>query len=663
MTRWRSFLNKISLRTTLIVPISTISILALLISVLISYQSTARLTSDFFSAQALLIAKSITKQLEDFFSNATRILEVNKDLIESRHLDTADTNALGAQFLTQIKANPYMTYVSMGFPDGSYVGGGRYVSTGDINLYLANLETDFAFTRYGVQDNTLVMPPLEVGNRYDATKRGWYQSALEANKTRWYPVYKYINQDALGMGVSTPVYLSGTTQALGVITADLALNRINTFLTDLAIKGGEIFFVSEPDGTLVATNLTPGAYFAAQEGFERYTLNSYPDDRLQAASRRLNAPHSQSETMRLIVGHEAFRFMHIDYRDAYGLELVIGVLLSESDYAGIFKREFFLRMINAATFMIMLGIIVLFVIERSILPPVKRLVEAHKVVRSGDFQTKVPLSGSRELVELAKGFNDTVDALESADGIQRSYIEHEKMATLGGLVSGVTHEVNTPLGLAITMSSFIEKSFRDTAKQVLEGKITKSDFAQEAEQLGENFEILQTNLQRAAELVNSFKALAVGQSHESELRFNFKRLLEDVLTSIRHIIRQKAHQIEIVCDENLFVTSYPGALMQIFTNLIINSVIHGFKDLEHGTIEIAITQEENRIRILYKDNGRGMTPEVLNNIFTPFFTTNRENGGTGIGMNIIQNIVTEQLKGTITVESSPNKGVVFTILF
>ena len=167
-----------------------------------------------------------------------------------------------------------------------------------------------------------------------------------------------------------------------------------------------------------------------------------------------------------------------------------------------------------------------------------------------------------------------------------------------------------------------------------------------------------TNLNRAADLIKSFKQVAVDQSSEATRSFNMKLYLNELI-SLRHETKKTKHKFVIECKDDLIISSFPGAYSQIITNLVINSLIHGFKGIEEGIINIVVKQVDNNIIFIYKDNGHGIKKDDLTKIFDPFFTTNRNHGGSGLGLNIIYNIVTTTLNGKIKCKSDIEKGVEF----
>ena len=244
---------------------------------------------------------------------------------------------------------------------------------------------------------------------------------------------------------------------------------------------------------------------------------------------------------------------------------------------------------------------------------------------------------------------------------QDQLIQAEKMAALGGLVAGVSHEISTPLGVSVTASSFLNHKAEEFYTLVKDGKATKNDIDKFTSIALESTALISNNLQRSAELINSFKQVAVDQSTEAKRTFNVKDYIEEVLQSLIPNIKRTEHIIRFECPDDIIINSFPGAFSQIFTNLIMNSFLHGFENIAKGTIKIAIDVDIDALQIKYSDDGNGMETDVLQQLYNPFYTTRRGSGGTGLGMHITYNIITRKLNGTISCMSSPGKGTTFFI--
>jgi len=265
---------------------------------------------------------------------------------------------------------------------------------------------------------------------------------------------------------------------------------------------------------------------------------------------------------------------------------------------------------------------------------------------------------TRKLNESNLALQDSIDTIKKT---QSQLIQSEKMAALGGLVAGVAHEINTPVGLSVTGITHLQDISRALKRLYDNEQMTQEDFDNYLETTIQLCESIYLNLRRAAELVASFKKVASDQSIEEKSTFRLKEYLEQVLISLRNRIKQTSVKVEIDCDEKLEIYSDAGAIAQIFTNLIMNSLIHAYEKDKVGTIKLQATFENNNYLIVYSDDGKGIDKEILPKIFDPFFTTNRDSGGTGLGLNIIYNIVKSSLGGEIEVESELGKGTRFTI--
>jgi len=262
--------------------------------------------------------------------------------------------------------------------------------------------------------------------------------------------------------------------------------------------------------------------------------------------------------------------------------------------------------------------------------------------------------------ERTKELQGTVDELNIT---QEQLIQSEKMASLGSLVAGVAHEINTPVGLSITGVTFLSDETKRLSELYEKQNMSKNDFEN---YLATNEKINKSvylNLNRAAELIRSFKMVAADQSIENKHTFSLNERIEQILISINNRVKHTKINIKVICDKNFYIYGDPGVIIQVITNLIMNSFMHAFKEDEVGTIGIHAFEKNEYIYIVYTDSGKGIAQDVLPKIFDPFFTTNRESGGTGLGMHIIYNIVVSRLNGIINVSSEVNHGVKFEIKF
>lgn len=231
---------------------------------------------------------------------------------------------------------------------------------------------------------------------------------------------------------------------------------------------------------------------------------------------------------------------------------------------------------------------------------------------------------------------------------QEHLVESEKMAALGGLVSGVAHEVNTPLGVAITSFSHVKEEVQRLRDDYASGNLDEDSFVRFLEEFDSAYGIAQSNMERAAKLVSDFKKTAVDQTSNVVESVQLKRSVDALLTSLHPIYKPKKVTVIADIEDTFSLVTYSGAIDQVITNLVNNSCIHGFKEAsETNEISIMATPNSNGVVIDYLDNGTGMSEDVRKRIFEPFFTTNRTKGGSGLGMSITYNLITKKMGGSI----------------
>lgn len=255
-------------------------------------------------------------------------------------------------------------------------------------------------------------------------------------------------------------------------------------------------------------------------------------------------------------------------------------------------------------------------------------------------------------------------ALKSLKDAQAHLIQSEKMAALGTLVAGVAHEINTPIGIALTGASLLAERTEVIRRAFTTNQLRRPDFADYLDTAEEASQLMMLNIDRAAQLIQSFKQMAVDQASEERRVFNLADYVQEVLRSLGVRLKRASHIITVECPPDLMVDSYPGALSQILTNFIMNSLIHAYEPGQTGHLSITILPDgDDDIILRYADDGCGIPPALHDKVFEPFFTTNRGAGGSGLGLNIIYNIATRTLQGRIALTSAPGQGTTFTLRF
>lgn len=321
------------------------------------------------------------------------------------------------------------------------------------------------------------------------------------------------------------------------------------------------------------------------------------------------------------------------------------------------------------------------VVARSITAPLKRLQQGMLNLAGDPHRGRIEGEWSRdELGDMANATNVFVgeilrreealrraknradEALAELRRTQGELVQAEKLASLGQLVAGVAHEINTPLGIALTTSTVLEEEVKTFRQEASSGRLARPAFERFTARMDEGARLLYANLSRAADLVQAFKQVAADQASGERRTVDMRTWLNDLLTSLGPMLRKAGHEVSVECPETFVVETSPGPLAQILTNLLTNSIAHAYAPDEHGRIAINVSAPDpGTMRIVFVDDGRGIEQQNLAKIFDPFFTTGRSRGSTGLGLHIVYNLVTSTLQGRVNVESTPGEGTRFTI--
>lgn len=375
---------------------------------------------------------------------------------------------------------------------------------------------------------------------------------------------------------------------------------------------------------------------------------------------------------------------------------VIGTLYIERSL-----RDFWQTMFGYALlllFAVLVGLVMAYgmseLLQKVLAFPILTLsLYAGRVSATKDFSIRVPQGNQDEVGQLITDFNDMLSQIGTRDKAleqakleleqrvaevnsantelqstleklrltQEQLVQTEKMASLGGLVAGIAHEINTPIGVGVTAASTLQSKTMAMSRDYTDNKLTNTGLQRYIDLATQSSEIILSNLNRAAELIQSFKQVAVDQSSSEYRSFPVRQYLQEVLLSLKPKLKKTRLEVVIDCDSELQINSYPGAIAQIVTNLVMNSIVHAYDPEETGTLTIKVTQEAEKLHLRYSDDGRGMSPEHASKVFDPFFTTRRGTGGSGLGMHIVFNLVHQQLNGTVTLKSKVGEGTIVDI--
>lgn len=261
----------------------------------------------------------------------------------------------------------------------------------------------------------------------------------------------------------------------------------------------------------------------------------------------------------------------------------------------------------------------------------------------------------------SKKLSSKNEALENLKETEQKLILSEKSAVLTNLVAGMAHEINTPIGICITAISYLQEKNKELNSIYKSGEMKKSEFERYLNSITEITNSTLLNLSKASNLIRSFKMIAVNQANEEKRIFNIKEYIDDVILTLIPELKKKEYEIRLNCQDSFLINSYPGILSQIITNLVMNSLVHGYDEGDKVTLSFAVTKGDNHILFEYADDGKGINKEIQNKIFDAFFTTKGCNGSTGLGLHIVYNLVTQTLGGTISCKSNEGIGTTFTI--
>lgn len=296
--------------------------------------------------------------------------------------------------------------------------------------------------------------------------------------------------------------------------------------------------------------------------------------------------------------------------------------------------------------------------------------EVAAVSRAFDLMAKRVAASQYEMMRMNRALEHRVrqrtleltNSVEEMQRMQDKLVQSEKLAALGALVAGVSHEINTPLGISVTAATYVEELFKALEERLRSGRFTREYLDEFIVRATEANAMSLANLQRAAELIRNFKMVAVDQASAKRREFMLMETVQEIVSTLRPLLKNRGVDLVLDLPDGIAMDSYPGPLGQVITNLFSNALLHAFDGRPAGCITIrARTYADESVSLFFSDDGVGVSPEHLNRIFDPFFTTKSGEGGSGLGLSIAYNIVTGILGGTITVESRPGEGTTFTV--
>lgn len=296
-------------------------------------------------------------------------------------------------------------------------------------------------------------------------------------------------------------------------------------------------------------------------------------------------------------------------------------------------------------------------------PTGKVTIKEDEILTQAILDLSTEVSSNRKLLkdineQLEKRVEERTNELKQT---RDSLIHSEKMATLGHNAAKITHEINNPLSVCITASTHLNTIIKELRDKFENGALTRKHFSSFSESASEVSQMLLSNLERASELSNSFKNFASDQSSDEVRVLDLNNYLEEIIKSYSYKLKNTQHKIELISEERIEIETYPAIIYQTITNLVNNSLMHGFEDMKSGVIELVLSKDEDSYIIIVKDNGKGISKENFKELYKPFFTTKHGEGGTGLGLNIIKDLIESKLHGTINCYSVLGEGTEFEI--
>jgi len=708
--------GNVSLRTLLVVLFVIQIFTAVGVIGYLSFHNGQKAVNDLAAQLQNEVSARIQQHLATYLEIPHLINQSHLNAIRLGLLDLHNPDQLGHYFWHQLQVFNSVSTIYFGNPQGGVVVARRQVD----ETFTIEQTKDFVANDY------LVYPTdaeggrgvlLQINPSFDARQRPWYTMAVAKKHAIWSEIFSIYARQELGIAASLPVY-SQQGELQGVLTTQLVISHVNEFLKKLKIgRGGKIFII-ERSGDIVASSTTEKPFVVSS--IEDPKMDKDITESTTSKMQRLKAADSNIPLIRFTAKHLAERFGQLEnisneqqfifeldnqrqylqitpLQDSRGLDWLIVVAVPESDFMERINantRATIILSLTALAIATLVGVMT----SKWIIRPIFSLTLAAQRISKGHWDERIPVSRSDELGVLAESFNSMVKQLQESfanlegksQEIQKlneqledrvakrtaelnakveelmqtrsELLQSEKMASLGRLVAGFAHEINTPIGVAVGAASTLQETAQTIIKLFDQEEVDEEELVSALESVEEAAELTLSNLRRAIRLVSSFKRTAVDQSSEVGRFFDVRETIEDVNNSLHNKFKKTTIKIEINCPKGLTLYGLPGALDQILTNLMMNSFIHGFEEghLE-GYIFITARLKEDRLYLEYSDTGKGMVQETAEKIFEPFFTTRRGYGGSGLGMYICYNLVTSQLHGTISCESALGEGVTFRI--
>lgn len=604
------------------------------------YQFTYNKVTDQLTEATLLQTKAISAEVEDLFENGSIVTD---QLSYHKEIKTFLKEVTSRD---QIKSHPLYKEVRQALVE--IKENSAYYST----IWVANDSADFFFD--------------DIGNfsdeSYETRKRPWYKPATMTHHVTFTKAYQ---EWPTGQTVLSSIKaLRDSGEIYGFVAVDILLDSIPDIFANHDLGYEEHYYLISDDG--------------------QYIYHPVAGHKVKASILDTGDPLHPYKNI-VLQGAGNFERVAVDGREmlllSYPVALANWRVVTLIDRQILFSQiqGLFTGLFVVMTLTLLLSIIVMRHVVKCQTRPFGVLLQYGEDITHGELNKNIPeeyLQREDEMGQLSQTLQLIIDTFRNENvyleekiqeknmELKQQYdyiLEREKATSLGSLVAGLAHEINTPLGNSVTSLSYLHKISIETKNHLIEGSLSRNGLVNYIEEIEKSLALIDGNLARTVGLVDHFKKIAVSKDDEVIEKVNLRGIISMVEVSLKHEIKKGRHTVKNNIPDGMALNSYSGSLIQLFSNLMINSFVHGFKGIDEGRIDIESFNKEGTITIIYKDNGRGMAKEAVKNIYEPFFTTMRYEGHVGLGMSIVFNIVNQKLKGTINVTSSEGRGTTILI--